>query len=109
MLTTESTTPINSLTTEGTIPINSDRLEDEYDMEDEDSIDLTDEEDKGLSDTQMKMMQERAAIRVMRSMTKSLAKGDEIDTHVTEVLEKFCKSSLTIRSFNKEMQNSPHT
>ena len=70
-------TDLPVLTTEDTDHMNSNRIDDEYDMEGEDSFDLSDEEEKGTNDNQAKMMNERAALRVMRSMTRSLAKSGD--------------------------------
>ena len=54
------------------------------DMDSNDSVDLSEEEEKGLTDIQIKIMKERAAVRIMRSQTRSLAKsGNAIDRQIT--------------------------
>ena len=42
----------------------------------------------------------------MRTQTRLLANGDEIDKHLSEIMGKFCQSSLTLRSFDSVVKEN---
>ena len=77
-----------------------------YDSEECDSVDLSDEEDtQGLSGSMLRQSTERAAVRIMRAYTRTLAKGDAIDRQISRVLKDLCEHNFagrTIADFDKD-------
>ena len=69
--------------------------------ESESSHDISDEEAKDSeSPARLKSLTDRASIRVMRSSTRFLAKGDKLDKEVADVLKRFYSNTFIGYSYS---------